>query len=85
MGYCIIWCDCKKGVGGLIVFVWEDIFVCWWCNLEFELVELLCFDVMDFKKVCFIVCVCYRLFKFCKIIDFLLLFILVIEFMYISC
>lgn len=42
--------DRKKGAGGLIAFVREDLPVCRRRNLEPESVESLCLDVMEIKK-----------------------------------
>ena len=55
-GYSTIRCDRKKGVGGLIAFVREDLPVCRRRNMEPESVESLCLDVMDSRKARFIVC-----------------------------
>ena len=83
-GYRTIRRDRKKGAGGLIAFVREDIPVCRRRNLEPESVESLCLDVMDSKKARFIVCACYRSPKFCKITDFLSSLTSAIELMYTS-
>ena len=61
----------KKGAGGLIAFVREDLPVCRRRNLEPESVESLCLDYMEARKARFIVCACYRSPKFCQITDFL--------------
>ena len=70
-GYRTIQRDHKKGAGGLIAFVREDLPVCRRCKLEPELVESICLDVMGSRKARFIVCACYRSPKFCKIADFI--------------
>ena len=70
-GYRTIRRDRKKGFGGLIAFVREDLPVCRRRNMEPESVESLCLDVMDSRKARFIVCARYRPPKFCQITDFL--------------
>ena len=63
--------DRKKGAGGLIAFVREDLPVCRRRNLEPESVESLCLDYMEARKARSIVCACYTSPKFCQITDFL--------------
>ena len=70
-GYRTIRRDRKKGVGGLIAFVREDLSVCRRRNMEPGSVESLCLDVMDSRKARFIVCARYIPPKFCQITDFL--------------
>ncbi|PFX29628.1 Fibrinogen C domain-containing protein 1-A [Stylophora pistillata] len=84
LGYRTILRDRKRGTGGLIAFVREDLPVCLRRNLEPESVESLCLDVMDSKKARFIVCACYISPKFCKITDFLSSLTSAIELMYTS-
>ena len=70
-GYGVIWRDRKKGAGGLITYIRDDLPVYHRRNLEPESVESICLDVMDSKKTRFIICVCYRSPRFCKVPDFI--------------
>ena len=70
-GYRYIRRDRKKGAGGLIAFIREDLRAIHRLTLEPEAVESICLDVMDSRKYRFIVCACYRLPKFCKVLDFI--------------
>ena len=69
-GYRIIRRDRKKGAGGLIAYVREDLPVYRRRKLEPESVESICLDNMDAKKSRFIVCACYRSPEFCKVTNF---------------
>lgn len=82
--YCIIWRDRKKGVGGMLVYIWWCIIVFCWVKLEFEGVELICIDVKGCGNLWFLICVCYCFFSKCKIFEFLLLCVLVVEKMYLK-
>ena len=70
-GYRYIRRDRKKGAGGLIAFIREDLRAIHCLKLEPEAVESICLDVMDSRKSQFIVCACYRPPKFCKVLDFI--------------
>ena len=81
-GYRIIRQDRKKGGGGLMAFVREDLAVLRRRKLEPEQVESICLDVMDSRKMRFIICSCYRSDKICKPAEFLRSLTTAIEVMY---
>ena len=70
-GYRFIRRDRKRGAGGLIAFIREDLQPIHRIKLEPEAVESICLDVMDSRKSRFIVCACYRSPKFCNVPDFI--------------
>ncbi|XP_022809244.1 uncharacterized protein LOC111346205 [Stylophora pistillata] len=59
-GYRIVRRDRKKGAGGLMAFIREDLSAYRRQKLEPESVEEICLDVTDFRKCRLIVCACYR-------------------------
>lgn len=65
-GYRIVRRDRKKGAGGLMAFIWEDL-----SGLESESVEAICLGVTDFRKCRFIVWACYRSEKVNKPAEFI--------------
>ena len=65
--------DRKKGGGGLMAFVREDLKAYRRRKLEPDQVESICLDVIDSRKSRFIICACYRSEKMSKPTDFLLL------------
>ncbi|XP_068697070.1 uncharacterized protein [Montipora foliosa] len=81
-GYRIIRQDRKKGGGGLMAFVREDLKAYRRRKLEPDQVESICLDVIDSRKSRFIICACYRSEKMCKPTDFLLSLTSAIELMY---
>ena len=81
-GYRIIRQDRKKGGGGLMAFVREDLKAYRRRKLEPDQVESICLDVIDSRKSRFIICACYRSEKMCKPADFLLSLTSAIELMY---
>lgn len=70
-GYRIVQRDRKKGAGGLMAFIREDLSAYRRRKLEPESVEAICLDVMDFRKCRFIVCACYRSEKINKPSEFI--------------
>ncbi|KAL9986310.1 hypothetical protein ACROYT_G000444 [Oculina patagonica] len=81
-GYRIIRQDRKKGGGGLMASVREDLAVIRRRKLEPEQVESICLDVMDSRRSRFIICSCYRSDKMCKPADVLLSVASAIELMH---
>ncbi|XP_068728844.1 uncharacterized protein [Montipora capricornis] len=81
-GYRLIRQDRKKGGGGLMAFVREDLKAYRQRKLEPDQVESICLDVIDSRKSRFIICACYRSEKMCKPTDFLLSLTSAIELMY---
>ena len=65
-GYRYIRRDRKKGAGGLIAFIREDLRAIRRLKLEPEAVESICLDVMDSRKSRFIVCACQSFVK-CRV------------------
>ena len=61
----------KKGEGGLMAFIREDLSAYRRRKLESESVEAICLDVMDFRKCRFIVCSCNRSEKLDKPAEFI--------------
>lgn len=65
-----------------MAFIREGLFVYRRYKLQSESVEVICLDVMDFRKCRFIVCVCYRFEKINKFLEFISLLSFVIELMF---
>ena len=81
-GYRIIRRDRKKGAGGLMAFVRDDLPVYRRRKLEPDSVESICLDVMDSRKCRFIVYACYRSEKVNKSSEFISSLTSAIELMY---
>ncbi|PFX13398.1 Protein disabled [Stylophora pistillata] len=84
-GYRIVRRDRKKGAGGLMAFIREDLSAYRRRKLEPESVEEICLDVTDFRKCRFIVCTCYRSEKVNKPAEFISSLSSAIELMFKCC
>ena len=80
--YRVIRRDRKKGGGGLMAFIREDLSVYRRNKLEPESLEAICLDVSDRINSRFIVCACYRSQRLCKPTDFISSLTAAVEMMY---
>ena len=63
--------DCKKGAGGLLVYIRNDLLAYRHLKLESSDIESICLDVTESNNSRFIVCACYRSPAKCRESDFL--------------
>ena len=81
-GYRLIRQDHRRGAGGLMVFVRENLSAYRRRKLEPKSVETLCLDVTDLRKHRFMVCACYRSEKVNKLSEFISSLTAAVELMY---